>query len=95
MSEIDEWFSSLTKKQKLTVLGYSRNWNYNECSKMSVEELIVLVEFPPKSIDNSIPECPVRELYDLYSITDDMYLDMWNKISIEGKEQIQLNFESL
>lgn len=95
MSEIDKWFYGLTNKQKLTVLGYSKNWDYKECSKMSIEELIVLVEFPPKSVDNSNSACPVLELHDFYSITDDMYMNKWNEISIAGKEQIRLNVEHL
>lgn len=91
MSETDNWFSSLSSKQKLQVLGYCNNWDYDACTTMTKEELITIIGFPPKHIDNSNPLCPVVTLQGFDSITDEMFQNKWNEISAEGKEQIRMN----
>lgn len=91
MSETDKWFSVLSGKQKLLALGYYANWDYEACAQMTEEELITIIGFPPKQIDNSNPLCPVITLQSFDSITDEMFLDKWNEISADGKEQIRMN----
>lgn len=93
MSDTDKWFSTLSFGQKLSVLGYSKNWDYKTCAEMTSAELIVTIGFPPKSIDRSNPDCPVIDLQDSGSITEEMFLNKWNEISADGKEQIMLNVE--
>ena len=93
MSDTDKWFSALSFRQKLSVLGYFKNWDYEACVQMTTEELITIIEFPPHHIDNSNPLCPVVTLQSLDSITDAMFQNKWNEISAEGKEQIRMNIE--
>ena len=95
MSEVDKWFLALSDRQKLQALGYYMNWNNEACVQMTVEELITIIGFPPQHVDNSNPLCPVITLQSLDSITGTMFLDKWNEISAEGKEQIKMNIEQL
>ena len=48
MSDTDIWFSALSFRQKLSVLGYFKNWDYEACSEMTSLELIVAIGFPPR-----------------------------------------------
>ena len=93
MDDIDIWFSSLSREQKLLVLGYYKTWDYEKCHAMTIEELIVIIEFPPKNIDNTNSKCPIVSLYDFQSLTDDIFMNTWNEISTVGKKQIRLNIE--
>ena len=93
MKDIDIWFTTLSKKEKLIVLIYYKTRDYEMCHKITVEELIVFIEFPQENFDNSNSECPVITLHDFHSLSDDMILQKWNEISTVGKEQILLNFE--
>lgn len=58
--------------------GLFQELDYKTCAEMTSAELIVTIGFPPKSIDRSNPDCPVIDLQDSCSITEDMFLDKWN-----------------
>lgn len=75
-------------------LGYFRYWDFETCAAMTTTELIESIGLPPKSIDNSNPDCPIIVLQDLESITEEMLLNKWNEVSPAGKDQIRLNLES-